>query len=219
VSVNFSKRRRYDFPNERELLQAAVEAREATGSCPTTSQLISFAMGNYGDGDPAISELKKHLEDCDSCIARLKAIRPPRGRQTLAPSFLKTRSFAAVAVALVVAAISFWAIRSQGPLVATVDLRQVVRGIEPSSINLNRNADIIRVLLPAGSSDGDYDLGIFISTTAVSPIRLGATRATFENGDVVIRVAISLKELRPGPYLLGIRHAGTEWAKYVVTVN
>jgi hypothetical protein len=219
MSVNFSKRRRFDFPNERELLHTAIESREATGSCPTTSQLISFAMGNYLHDDPAISELKKHLEDCDSCIARLKAIRPPRGDQTLALNLLKTRSFAAVAVALVVAAISFWAIRSQGPLVATVDLRQVVRGIEPSSINLHRNADIIRVLLPAGSSDGDYDVGIFSSTTADSPIRLGSTRATLENGNLVIAVPISLKELRPGLYLLGIRHAGTEWAKYVVTVN
>jgi hypothetical protein len=78
---------------------------------------------------------------------------------------------------------------------------------------------MIRVLLPTGSSEGDYDLGIFSSTSSASPIRLGSTRAAFENGDIVIAVEVSLKKLRPGPYLLGIRHGGAEWAKYVVTLN
>jgi hypothetical protein len=117
MSVNFSKRRRYDFPNEHELLYTAVGVREGPRSCPTPDQLKRFAMENYPTGDPTFNEIKKHLADCDSCIARLKAIRPPRSGQILALSFLKTRSLAAVTVALVLSAVYFWALRSRGPSV------------------------------------------------------------------------------------------------------
>jgi hypothetical protein len=220
MSVNFLQRRRNRFPTKKELFDVDLRVREATQSCPTASQLRSFAMGEYIKEDPTYQELREHLADCDRCIAILTKIRLPRNRQARTLGFLRRKqSLVALAAALIFGAISFWAFHDRTSSTSvTVDLRQVMRGDQSLPIALPRQATAIRVLLPAGSAIGDYDLAFFALEARMTPILVGSGRANPENGDLVLAVPISLKALSPGPYLLGIRHTG-DWKQYAVTVN
>jgi hypothetical protein len=103
-------------------------------------------------------------------------------------------------------------------VVATADLRQITRSSEGSSIVLPHDARTIRVVLPVGSNNGEYEIGIFNPGEPI-PILESSSPSSYENGALVIHLEISLNRLTPGPYLLGIRYAGSEWNQYAINIK
>lgn len=227
MSLNLIGRNRQRFPKEGELIQAEARLREATGpvqrsNCPNYSQLKSFAAGEYAQGNPTVETIMDHLLDCDSCLATMAEIRTRASSEKRLPIRGRRRLFLAGVAVLALAALCFWAFRTRTPStpVAIVDLRQVTRGNEDSSIALHRESRAIRVLLPVGSAAGDYTIAIFGSAAPLNPILLASARSTVGDGEVVvIVVSISLKQLRPGPYLLGVRHGNSKWHQYAITIK
>ena len=175
-------------------------------------------MGEYPKEDSGFELLKMHIADCDRCISILKEIRPPHQVQPVALRLLTSKALFVAVLALLIAVGSFWFFKSIGPSIETVDLRQVTRGVEAPPIDLHRNATSIRILLPRGNPADDYEAGIFSLTSRLAPIRAASGHANVENQDVVLTVPLSLKDLKPGAYLLGIRH-GSEWAEYTINVR
>lgn len=222
MSFHLPSRNRQRFPKEEELIKAEGRLREATepvNDHPSRSQLESFAAGQYPEAEPTVKILWAHLHDCDSCLATMAEIRGGARNEQREP-ILGSRKLVLAVVAVVLAAICFWAIRARTPLttIATVDLREITRGNETSSILVKRDSRVIRVLLPRGSPSGTYVVGIFGSTNPWSPLLAGYAQTSVENGDLVVAVSISLKELPPGTYALGIR-GDAEWKKYAVTIK
>jgi hypothetical protein len=216
---------RQQFPKEEELIQAEARLREersvAFEDHPSRSQLNSLAGGEYPEGDPISEALLSHLHDCDSCLATMAEIRRSAGSEQRNPTFGTRKVLLVAAGVLVLAVICFWAIRGKTPsaTIATVDLREITRGHEASSIVIKRSSRGIRLLLPGESASADYQVGIFSSADPGTPITMDSARSTVVNGDTVIVVTIPLRQVKPGPYLLGLRHGSSEWKQYAITIE
>lgn len=225
MSFHLLNRDRRRFPKEEELIKAEGRLREATGRVeirdhPSPLHLKSFAAGHYAEGGPKIETILDHLSDCDSCLATLAEMRSSLHSEEQIAMSGRSRLLLAVIAVLIVAAVCFWAIRTRTPsAVATIDLRQVTRGDEASSLTVYRETRVIRVLLPVGSTGGNYEVGLFSPAAPLTPILLVSGRSTVESGDVAVAVSISLKELRPGPYLLGLRYGSSNWKEYAITIK
>jgi hypothetical protein len=211
------------LPNEKELLQALADLptddAEQKGDCPNTVQLRAFAVGESPkDGAERIME---HLAYCDACLARMKEIRPELPRKSLRPILLRNRLVFVLACLVLLVFGLWWGIRHRAaPMVATVNLQQITRGEDASLIHLDRNAHSLRLILPAGSIAGQYDVAIFSLSKSSSPLLFNSASTLFEGGTLTLTVPTSVTGFKPGLYLLGVRHTGaTAWAKYSVTVD
>jgi hypothetical protein len=214
------------FPTEGELTKAlsGLEGENGTSiPCPSIAELRQFAMGKYGLDEPMLLGMLDHLADCESCAQEMAKIRleleaeQKRSRRW----FGWKLGYALLCVALV-AASWFWATRARSSGVATVDLRSITRGDEtsaPAPGTLHRNTASVRILLPVGSADGAYEVGVFQQAGSTAPIVTGTARTNLENNDLVLRLPLLLKSVRPGSYSLGIRHGNSEWAYYPVRID
>lgn len=225
MSWRLLSRVRLRAPKETELQQAEarlrqVAAPEQFANHPTRSELDRFAAGQYPEGDPKIKAIFEHLHDCEDCLATMAEIRG-RARPLEQPTVLgRYRLLVSALVVLVLAAIFFLALRAPKPSpIATVDLRQVTRGQEGSSIIVSRESPAIRVVLPVGGATGNYEIGIFTSATPSAPVLLSSAESRIEDGDEVIAVSIPLNKLKPGPYLLGVRSGSSEWSQYAINIR
>lgn len=225
MAFNLLSRDRQRFPKEEELIKAEGRLREATErkeiqDHPSPLHLKSFAAGHYVEGGPKIETILDHLSECDACLATLAKMRSSLLNEQQMSILRRSRLLLAVIAVLVVAAVCFWVIRVRTPsTVATIDLRQVTRGDEASSVTVYRESRVIRVLLPVGSAGGNYEVGVFSAAAPLTPVLLGSGRSTVESGADTVAVSISLKELRPGPYLLGLRYGSSNWKQYAITIR
>ena len=217
---------RQGFPTEDELTKALSGLEGENGAsipCPSIAELRQFAMGKYGAHEPILLAVLDHLADCESCEQEMAKIRLElQAKQKHSRLWYGWKlGYALLCVALV-AASWFWATRDRSSGLATVDLRHITRGDEtsaPKPITLHTNTDSVRILLPVGSADGAYEVGVFEQAGSTTPIVTGLAQTSVENGDLVLRVPLSLKSVRRGLYSLGIRHENSEWAYYSLTVN
>ena len=225
MSFHLLSRDRQRFPKQEELIKAEGRLREATEreetqNHPSPLHLKSFAAGHYAEGGPKIETILDHLSECDSCLATLAKMRSNLQNEQQMAILGRSRLLLAVIAVLIVAAVCFWTIRVRTPsTVATIDLRQVTRGDEASSVTVYRESRVVRVLLPVGSTGGNYEVGVFSPAAPLTPILLDSGRSTVESGDLAVAVSISLKELRPGPYLLGLRYGSLSWKQYAITIK
>lgn len=214
MRLHFRTRNPQRSPNEEELIQADARVQQARGSPRTLSsperlQLQRFVRGEYSPSDPEFKSITEDLLDCDvAVVAELRSQKAARTRRVLV-----------AAVAMILVAISFWVVRIRmNPVLATADLRQVTRSSEDSSIVLQRKASTLRVVLPEGSNNREYEVGIF-KLGEPTPVLVSSSRSRYENGVLVIDSRISLNRLTPGRYLLGIRYASSEWNQYLIDIK
>lgn len=215
------------FPTEDELTKAlsSLGSEEGIGiACPSIAELKQFAMGKYGLDEPMLLGMLDHLADCESCEREMAKLRLElQAHQKHSRLWYGWKlGYALLCVALL-AATWFWATRDRSSGLVTVDLRHITRGDEtppvPTSIILHRNTASVRILLPVGSADGAYEVGVFEQGGSNAPIVTGSAQTSVENNDLILRVPLSLQNVRPGSYSLGIRRGNSEWAYYPVRIN
>ncbi len=163
-----------------------------------------------------------HLTSCSPCyrdFSQLQNAQELRRKRTW---------FAIAASILLCASIGGWAFihwhnGTQTVQTATLDLRNwsVARGAEPNlnlpPIELNRGASSLTILLPVGSAAGAYEIRI-VTHAGNSAFDAEGT-AELRDGITRLRVAIGLRPLSPGSYVLRIRGPGSEWNSYPLRVK
>lgn len=107
--------------------------------------------------------------------------------------------------------------------IAVLDLRErsVARGQNPADtdqppVQVPRTAKRLVVDLPIGSNEGSYDLAL-LDETGNQILRVTGT-AQLENHSVILRADVDVGSVRPGPYFLGLRQPGLEWARYRIRI-
>jgi hypothetical protein len=192
---------------------------ERTG-CPDRDVLKRIASHEM-----PLTEAEKwldHLTSCSPCyrdFSQLRNARELRRKQTW---------LAIAASILLCAAVGGWAFvrwhnGTQIVQTATLDLRDwsLARGAAPNPnlppVELNRGASSLTILLPVGSTAGDYEIRIV--THSGKPVLGASGTAELENGITRLRVAARLRSLSPDLYVLQIRAAGLEWNSYPLIVH
>ena len=163
-----------------------------------------------------------HLGSCSPCYRDFS-------RFQKAYQLRRTRTLLAIAASILVcAAIGGWAMvqwhnKSQTTQVAVLDLRNwsVTRGVEPNpavkGFEVSREAFRLSILLPLGSSEGQYD--VRIATLSGESLATASGTASVKKGVTAVQVAISVSSVSPGAYLLQIRKVGLEWNSYPLAVH
>src|SRR5579864_4332156 len=180
---------RQGFPTEDELTKAlsGLEGEKGAGiPCPSIAELRQFAMGKYGLDEPMLLGMLDHLADCETCEQEMAKLRLElRANQRHSRLWYGWKlGYALLCVALL-AATWFWGTRDRSSGLATVDLRHITRGDEtppvPTSITLHRNTVSVRILLPVGSADGTYEVGVFEQSGSNAPVVTGSAQTIVEN--------------------------------------
>lgn len=188
--------------------------------CPPSELLKGMASHRV-----PLTEVEKwldHLGSCSPCYRDFSEFQKTyqlRQRRTL---------LAIAASILICATIGGWAFvqwhnKNQTTQVAVLDLRNwsVTRGVEPNPgvkpLEVSRDASRLSILLPLGSSEGEY--GVRIATPSGESLMTAGGIASVKNGVTAIQVAIRLSSVSPGRYILQIRKAGLEWNSYPLAVH
>lgn len=104
----------------------------------------------------------------------------------------------------------------------TADPRNVTRGVDASSdsgVVLHRNTRHLRILLAPRATEGKYEIAVFDPMDRAAPVSTGAASSARAGDSLVREVPLAVSNLQPGPYLLGIRHDGSEWAYYTIRLE
>lgn len=219
---------RQALPSEEELIatQQQIVKEGVIGTvpqeCPTRAQLMSFVAGSCTQGQ--VAAVSEHFAECNSCTAVLADI---RSHQKITERRIFSRNrlvFAAVAVAVFVAALlATWLLRSQFPSETVIaDLRNITRGIDTSSdsgVVLHGNTRRLRILLAPHAAEGHYEIAVFNPGDRTVPVLMRAASSTRGGDSLMIEVPIVVSSVQPGPYLLGIMHEGSEWAFYTIRID
>lgn len=217
---------RQGLPNEEELIGA--ERRIATegtvgavnGQCPTKAQWILFVAGRFSQSRAAV--LAEHLSECDSCTATVAEI---RCQQKIAERRARNKIvFGAIAAIVLIAAfLATWLIRGRSPSETVIaDLRNVTRGVDISSesgVTLHRNTRHLRILLAPQALEGQYQIAVFNPVDRTFPVASGPAFSTRTSDSLVLEAPLLIRNLQPGPYLLGIRHDQSEWVYYKLRID
>lgn len=163
-----------------------------------------------------------HLGSCSPCyrdFSQFQKTYQVRRKRTL---------LAIAASMLICASIGGWALvqwhnKNQIAQTAVLDLRNlsVARGVEPNPgvkpLELNREASRLNILLPLGSSEGQYD--VRIATPSGKSVVTASGMAKFKNSVTTLQTAMKLSSVSTGAYVLQIRKAGLEWSSYPVVLR
>ncbi len=211
---------------ETELMQELSQVLERDGAhsaveiCPDPGRLRQLSRGQISSAVMR-DALLAHLGHCDRCVALMASFRKKRRYGT-------TSLLSAAAAILIVGLLWTWngwrGHVQQSHEVAMVDLRPLepTRGNEhPEKLaaTIHRNVSRLHVILPVGSADGNYEVGVFRTEGQASPIVhiAGSTKITDHSLDLTLPGQFA--SLAPGRYLLGIRDGGAEWAYYSLVVE
>lgn len=163
-----------------------------------------------------------HLGSCSPCyrdfsqFQKTYQLRRKRTLLAIAASFLICASVAGWGFVQ-------WHNKGQITQVAVLDLRNwsVPRGVEPNpgvkAFEVSREASRLSILLPFGSSEGQYD--VRIATLSGESLATASGIASVKKGVTAVQVAISVSSVSPGAYLLQIRKVGLEWNSYPLAVH
>ena len=171
---------------------------------------------------PEAEQWLDHLGSCSPCYRDFSQFQKTY-------QLRRKRTLLAIAASILVAAsIGGWALvqkhnKNQITQTAVLDLRNwsVARGIRPNPgvkpLEVSGGVSRLSILLPLGSSEGQYD--IRIATASGESLATASGIAKLKNGVTALRVAVSLSSVSPGTYILQIRKAGLEWNSYPLAVR
>jgi hypothetical protein len=164
----------------------------------------------------------EHLTSCSPCYRDFSQLRE-------AQKVGRVRSLIAIAATiLLIASIAGWALvrryrEAYVAQTAVLDLRNwsVVRGVEPNlnppPLDVRPLAYRVTILLPLGSAAGKYETRI-IKPSGELLLKANG-EAKLEDGVTSLRVALHLRSLHAGSYVLQIRRAGSDWNSYALIVE
>ena len=163
-----------------------------------------------------------HLTSCSPCYRDFSQFQK-------AYQLRRKRTLLAIAASILIAAsIGGWVLvqkhnKNQITQTAVLDLRNwsVTRGIEPNPgvkpLEVSREASRLSILLPLGSSEGQYDIRIAKPSGESLVTAIGM--AKFKNGVTALQVEMNLSSVSPGRYILQIRKTGLEWNSYPLVLH
>jgi hypothetical protein len=197
-----------DFPNPERI------------GCPGSDVLKKIASHEM-----PLSEAENwldHLGSCSPCYADFKRFQEAFERQR------RRRWLAIAASVLLFASIGGWAFvrwhnGGQTVQTATLDLRDwsVARGAEPNPslppVELNRRASRLTILLPVGSAAGTYEIRVV--TRSGKPVLDANGTADLRDGITRLQVAVRLRSVSTGSYVLQIRTDALGWNSYPLVLR
>lgn len=165
----------------------------------------------------------EHLGTCSECFndyTRFSRIEQQRRRWFIA--------LGSVAAALLIAACLLFLYprnRSVGVETATIDLRpfSLTRGDDggsgtTQSIEINHKVSRLTIMLPVGSRDGQYEVGI-LRTSGEEVVKAPASTKIAKDQSITLITEMELSKLELGPYLLAWRRAGLPWSYHPVRLK
>ncbi len=210
----------------RALLQGGFPNPERSG-CPDKETLRAIAARNLSLEQ--VVEWVDHVGFCSPCYVEYDALR----RQVVNRRWMR---FGAIAAGIaIVVALGIWAwfggwghLRNEAGAyqVCRLDLRNrfILRGGGDQSpkppaapLELSRGRLDLELDLPTGSREGQYEVQVLEQPG--KPVASAGGTAKIENYVTVLQVKVDLRNISPGPYLLGIRRPELDWTYYPVLLK
>ena len=214
---------------ERELLEAARTypfVRTTGDRCLSAEVLQAFSKGSIQDEDTR-NEILAHLRGCPTCIATLtqfrKATEVVQARQSFWHGHSRRLATALVAIIVLTLILLLWPARlswlRRHTEVAVLDLRDasITRSVERPAATLSRYATSVRILLPAETPTGTYEVAFFIRISDPPMLKASGVATSSASGT---NIFVHLDaQLSPGKYILGLKNKVSEWKYFSVQVN
>ena len=210
----------------RALLQGGFPNPERSG-CPDKETLRAIAARNLSLEQ--VVEWVDHIGFCSPCYVEYDELR----RQVVNRRWMR---FGAIAAGIaIVVALGIWAwfggwghLRNEAGAyqVCRLDLRDrfILRGGGDQSpkppaapLELSRGRLDLELDLPIGSREGRYEVQVLEQPG--KPVASAGGTAKIENYVTVLQVKVDLRNISPGPYLLGIRRPELDWTYYPVLLK
>ena len=210
----------------RALLQGEFPNPDRSG-CPDKETLRSIATRKLSLEQ--VVEWVDHIGFCSPCYVEYDVLR----RQAVSRRWMQ---FGAIAAGIaIVVALGIWAwfggwghLRNEAAAyqVCRLDLRNrfILRGggdqsPKPSAapLELSRGRLDLELDLPTGSREGQYEVQVLEQPG--KPAASASGTAKIENYVTVLQVKVDLRNISPGPYLLGIRRPELDWTYYPVLLK
>ena len=188
--------------------------------CPPSEVLKGMASRRV-----PLAEAEKwldHLGSCSPCYRDFSQFQK-------AHQLRRRRTVLAIAASILICASAAgwglvrWHNRNEIAQVAVLDLRNrsATRGSEPNPevkpLQVSREASRLGILLPLGSSEGEYD--VRIATQSGESLVTAIGTAKLSSGVTTLRVMLRMSSVSPGTYILQIREVGLEWNSYPLTLR
>lgn len=221
---------RFQIENEMDLLLGRAHPNPARDGCPPREMLVSLSRRELPIGDPAYD----HLSKCSPCYQEFRALQQAEAAGRTAAARRKWIGYAAAAVLLLAIAGTWFTLGRNsrqisaptadeaGPQVANVDLRPlaVTRSEEQKDakpLEVPRGRVNATILLPVGSSPGDYEVRILDRDLRVGASTTGS--AEIRNYITTLEAAIDTSGLEAGDYQLTLRREGGEWQMFPLRIR
>lgn len=221
---------RFQIENEMDLLLGRAHPNPTREGCPPREMLVSLSRRELRIGDPAYD----HLSKCSPCYQEFRALQQAEAAGRTAAARRKWFGYAAAAVLLLAIAGTWFALGRDGrqisaptaneaaPQVASLDLRPlaVARSEEQKdakTLEVPRGRVNATILLPVGSSPGDYEVRILDRDLRVRASTTGS--AEIRNYITTLEAAIDTSGLDTGDYQLTLRREGGEWQMFPLRIR
>ncbi|HMF87581.1 MAG TPA: hypothetical protein VK575_05850 [Gemmatimonadaceae bacterium] len=222
----------FQIENEMDLLLGRAHPNPTREGCPPRDLLVSLSRRELPIGDPAY----EHFSKCSPCYQELRALQQADAAALKATVRRKRMAYAAAAVLLLAIAGSWFALRRAGdadriaqpttqtaPQSARLDLRPLAvtrsqeQKVEAAPLMVPRGRVNATILLPVGSSPGEYDVRILDADLRARATARGS--AEIRNYVTTLEAVIDVSALEAGDYQLTLRRDGGEWQMFPLRVR
>jgi hypothetical protein len=223
---------RFQIENEMDLLLGRAHPNPTREGCPPRDLLVSLSRRELPIGDPAY----EHFSKCSPCYQELRARQQADAAALKAAVRRKRLAYAAAAVVVLGIAGSWFALRRAGdadrltrPTTQTaaqsarLDLRPLAvtrseeQRVAAAPLVVPRGRVNATILLPVGSSPGEYDVRILDADLRARATAKGS--AEIRNYITTLEAVIDLSALEAGDYQLTLRRDGSEWQMFPLRVR
>lgn len=223
---------RFQIENEMDLLLGRAHPNPTREGCPPRDLLVSLSRRELPIGDPAY----EHFSKCSPCYQELRALQQADAAGLKATLKRKRLAYAAAAVLVLGIAGSWFALRRAGdadrlaqptaqtaPQSARLDLRPLAvtrseeQRVAAAPLVVPRGRVNATILLPVGSSPGEYDVRILDADLRARATAKGS--AEIRNYITTLEAVIDVSALEAGDYQLTLRRDGGEWQMFPLRVR
>jgi len=205
---------KFEAEDELDYLFANASPNPNREGCPSRDALVRVSRRERPMGDPAYM----HIVRCSPCFQEMRALQQSRARVNTARKW----TLVAAAVVALVAAGSWWMLRSPGTtgaavVATTIDLRPfaVMRGDTqsppPPPIVIPRARLDATILLAIGSDSGAYEVRLRDEALTIRVVATG--EAEIRDSMTALRVPLDATGLPTGAYHFELRRVGGEWRR------
>ena len=224
---------RFQIENEMDLLLGRAHPNPTREGCPPRDLLVSLSRRELPIGDPAY----EHFSKCSPCYQELRALQQADAAALKATVRRKRMAYAAAAVLVLAIAGSWFALRraagdadrlaqpttQTAPQSARLDLRPLAvtrseeQRVAAAPLVVPRGRVNATILLPVGSSPGEYDVRILDADLRARATAKGS--AEIRNYITTLEAVIDVSALETGDYQLALRRDGSEWQMFPLRVR